>query len=172
MLTKWICLLLLSYSSVSSSLKPFALQYARLPCPSLSPRVCSHACPLNWWFHPTIASPVVPLSQFLQSFPASWYFPVNWLFTSGGQNIGASAAASVLPMNIQSWFTLGLTGLISFLSTGLSRVFSSSTIQKQQFFGTQPFFMAPLILKLAKNLPSMQETLVRFLGWEDLLEMG
>ena len=100
-----------------------------LPCPSLSPRVCSNSCPLNWWCHPTISSSVTPFSSCLQSFPASGSFPVSRLFTSGGQSIGASASASVLPMNIQHWFLLGLTGLISFLSKGLSRVFARTQFE-------------------------------------------
>ena len=91
------------------------LQLVKLPCPSLSLGVCSSSCPLSQWCHPTIASSVIPFSSCLQSFSASGSFPVNQLFTSGGQSIGASASASVLPMNIQGWFPLGLTGLISLL---------------------------------------------------------
>ena len=112
------------------------LQYARIPCPSPSPRACSNSCLSSQWRHPTILSSVVPFSSCPQSFPASGSFPVSRLFTSGGQSIGASA--SVLPVNNQSWFLLGLTGLISLLSKGLSRVFSSTTIRKHQFFGAQP----------------------------------
>ena len=93
--------------------------------------------PLSRWCHPTISSSVVPFSFRLQSFPESGSFPMRWLFTSGGQSIGASASASVLPMNIQGWFPLGLTGLISLQSKGLSRVFSNTTAQKHQFFGAQ-----------------------------------
>ena len=85
------------------TLQPHRLQHARLPCPSLSPRVCSDSCPLNWWCHPTISSSVVPFSSCLQSFRASGYFPVNRLFTSGGQSIVASASASVLPRSIEFW---------------------------------------------------------------------
>ena len=85
---------------------------ARIPCPSLFPRVCSDSCPLNLWCHPTISSSVVPFSSCLQSFPASGSFPVSWLFPSGGWSIGASASASVHPMNSQGWFPLILTGLI------------------------------------------------------------
>ena len=95
-------------------------------------------CPLSWWCPPTISSSVSPFSSCPQSFPASESFPMSWLFTSGGQSIGASA--SVLPMNSQGWFPLGLTGSISLLSKGLSRVFSSITIQKHQFFSTQTSF--------------------------------
>ena len=99
--------------------KPHELQHTRLPCPSLSPRVCSNSCTLSQWCHPTISSSVAPFSSWPQSFPASRYFPVSWPFTSGGQSIGASASVSVHPMNIQGWFPLGLTGLISLLSKGL-----------------------------------------------------
>ena len=91
------------------------------------------ACPLRWWCHPTISSSAAPFSSCPQSFPASASFPVSWLFTSGGQNVGASTSASVLPANIQDWFPLGLTDLISFQSKGLSRIFSSTTIWKHQF---------------------------------------
>ena len=97
----------------------------------------SNSCPLSQWCHPTMSSSVVPFSC-PQSFPASGSFPMSQLFTSGGQSIGASASASVLPMNIQGWFPLGLTGLISLLSKGLSRIFSSTTVRKHQFFSTQP----------------------------------
>ena len=100
-------------------------------------RVYSNSCPLSCWCHPTISSSIVPFSSCLQSFPASGCFPMSWLFTTGGQSIGASASASVLPMNIQDWFPLGLTGWISLQSKGLSRVFSNTTAQKHQFFGAQ-----------------------------------
>ena len=99
-----------SRSVVSKSLRPNGLQHARLSCPSPAPRVCSNSC------HPTVSSSVAPFSSCPQSFPASGSFPMSWLFPSGGQSIGASALASVLPMNIQGWFPLGLTGLISLLS--------------------------------------------------------
>ena len=127
---------LFSHSVVSDSLQPHGLQHARLSCPSPSPGACSNSCPWSWGCHPTISSSVIPFSC-LQSFPASGYFLMSQLFTSGGQNIGASASTSVLPMNVQDWFPLGLTGFISFKSKGLSRVFSNTTVQKHQFFGTQ-----------------------------------
>ena len=130
--------LLFSFSVVSDPLWPHGLQHARLPCPSPSPRACSNSCPLNQWCHPAISYSVVPFSSCLQSFPASGSFLMSWLFTSGGQGIGVSASASVLPRNIQGWFPLGLTGWISLQSKGLSRVFSNTTVQKHQFFGTQP----------------------------------
>ena len=116
---------------------PKGLQHNRLPCPSLSPRVCSNSYPLNLWCYPTIPSSVTPFS-YPQSFPASGTFPMSWFFASGGQGIGASASASVLPMNIQGWFPLGLTGFIPLLSKGLSKVFPSTTVWKHQFFGAQP----------------------------------
>ena len=99
-----------SCSVVSDSLWPHGLQHVRLPCPSPTPRACSNSCPSSRWCHPTISSSIVPFSSCLQSFPASGSFPVNQFFTLGGQNIGVSASASVLPMNIQDWFPLGLTG--------------------------------------------------------------
>ena len=108
------------------SLWPNGLQHTRLPCPSPTPAACSNLCPLSWWCHPTISSSVIPFPSSLQSFPASGSFPVSQLFTSGGQSIGASA--SVLPMNIQDWFTLGWTGWIFLKSKGLSRIFSNTTV--------------------------------------------
>ena len=105
------------------------------PCPSPSPRACSNSCPLSWWCHPTISSSVVP--SCLQSFPALGSFQMSQFFASGGQSIGVSASASVLPMNIQDWFSLGWTGLISLQSKGLSRVFSNTKVQKRRFFGAQ-----------------------------------
>ena len=121
-------------SVVSHSLWPHGLQHARLLCPSPSPGVCLNSCPC----HPTISSAVIPFSSCLQYFPSSRFFLVSWLFTSGGQGIGTSALASVLSMNIQDWFPLGLTGLIFLLSKGLSRVLSNTTVQKHQFYGAQP----------------------------------
>ena len=122
---------------MSDSLRLHGLQH-RLPCSSLSPGVCSNSCPLHRWYHPTISSCVVPFSSCPQSFPASGSFQMSQLFTEGSQSVGASALASVLPMNIQGWFPLGQTGWISLLSKGLSRVFSSTTVGKHHFFGTQP----------------------------------
>ena len=108
---------------------PCELQHTRLPCPSLSPWVCSNSCPLSWWHHPTISSTVTSFYSCLQSFPAAGSFPVSQLFASGDPSIATSASAS-LRMHIQGWFPVGLTGLISLLSKGLSRVFSSTTIWK------------------------------------------
>ena len=110
-----------------------AAHQASSPLPS--PGACSNSCPLSQRCHPTIWSSVVPFSSCLQSFPTSWSFLMSQFFTSGGQSIGFSASASVLSMNIQGWFPLGLTGLISLQSKGLSRV--SSTVQKHQFFDVQ-----------------------------------
>ena len=109
---------------MSDSLRPLGLQHARLPCASLSPRVCSNSCPLSQWCHLTISSSVTPFSSCLYPFPASASFPMSHLFASGGQSIGSSASASILPMNIQDWFPLRLTGLISLLSKELSSVTS------------------------------------------------
>ena len=125
-----------SRSVVSRSLRPHGLQHTRPLCPSPTPGAGSNSCPLSQWCHPTISSSFVPFSC-LQSFPASGSFPMSRLFTSGGQSIGDSASASVLPMNIQGWFPLGLTGFISLQSKGLSIVFSNTRVQKHQFFGAQ-----------------------------------
>ena len=101
---------------MSDSLRPHGLHHTRLLCPSPTPGVCSNSCPSSQWCHPTVSSSVIPFSSCLQSFPASGSFPVRQFFASGGQTIGASASASVFPLNIQGWFPLGLTGLISFLT--------------------------------------------------------
>ena len=102
-----------SHSGVSDSLQPHGLQHARLPCPSPNPRACSNSCPSSRWYHPTILSSVIPFSSHLQSFPASGSFPMSQFFASGGQSIGVSASASVLPVNTQDWSPLGWTGWIS-----------------------------------------------------------
>ena len=107
-------------------------------CPSSSPVVCSNSCPLGQWRYPTISSSVIPFSFCLPSLPASRSFLMSQLFTSGGQIIGTSTSASAFPTHIQGWFPLGLTGLISLLYKGLSRGFSKTTVQKHQFFGSQP----------------------------------
>ena len=126
-----------SHSVVSDSLRPHGLQHTRLPCPSPSPRVYSNSCLLSQWWHPTISTSVIPFSSHLQSFSVSGSFQVSQFFSSGGQNIGVSASASVLPMNNQDRFPLEWTGWISLHSKGLSRVFSNTTVQKHQFFSTQ-----------------------------------
>ena len=128
-----------SCSVVSHSLQLHGLLHARFPSLSPAPRICSNLCPSSWWCHPTILSSVIPFPSCLQSFPASGYFPVSQFFPSGGQSIGVSASASALPMNSRDWFPLGWTGLISLQSKGLSSVLTSNTtVQKHQFFGTQP----------------------------------
>ena len=127
------------FSSVAQSClirRPHGLQNIRLSCPSLIPRVCSNSCPSSQWCHPITSSSVIPFSSRLQSFPVSESFQMSQFFTSGGQSIGVSASASVLPMNIQDWFPLGWTGLI-LQSKGLSRVFSNTTVQKHQLFSVQ-----------------------------------
>ena len=127
-----------SHSVMSNSLWPHGLQHARLPCPSLSPGFCSSSCTFSQWCHPTISSSVTSFSSCPQTFLASGSFPISHLFASCGQSIGASASASVLPMNIWGWFPLGLIGWISLQPRGLSRVFSSITVWKHQFFSGQP----------------------------------
>ena len=126
-----------SRSVVSDSLQPHEPQHGRPSCPSSAPGVYSNSCPLSWWCHPTISSSVVPFSSCLQSFPASGSFQMSQLFAWGGQSIGVSASASVLPMNTQDWSPLGRTGWISLQSKRLSRVFSNTTVQKHQFFSAQ-----------------------------------
>ena len=125
------------YSVVFDSLELHGLQLAKLPCPSPTHRTYSNSCTSSWWCHPTISSSIVPFSSHLQSFPASGSFQMSQLFAWGGQSIGASASISVLPVNTQDWSPLGWTGWISLQSTGLSRVFSNTTVQKHQFFGAQ-----------------------------------
>ena len=129
------------FSSVTQSCLTFfenpRMADTRPPCPSPTPGVYSDSCPLSQWCHPTISSSVIPFSSCPQSSQASGSFQMRQLFASGGQSIGVSASASVLPMNIQDWFPLGWTGWISLLSKGLSRVFSNTTVQKHQFFGAQ-----------------------------------
>ena len=131
------CLLLFSCSVIFNSLWPHGMQHARSPCPS-SPRVCSSSCPLSLWYHETISSSVIPFYSCFQFLPASGAFPRSHFFVSGGQRIGVSASASVLSMNIQDWLPLGWTGWISLQSKGLSRVFSTTTVQKHQFFSAHP----------------------------------
>ena len=139
------CLITIQFSSVqfsrsvvSNSLWPYESQHARLPCPSLSPRVHSDSCPLSPWCHLVISSWVVPFSSCPQSLPASESFPVSQLFAWGGQSTGASALASFPPKKSQGWSPSEWTGWISLQSKGLSRVFSNTTLQKHLFFGTQP----------------------------------
>ena len=135
----WLLLVNLLSVQSFSHLRLFATSCTAAHQASLSitnSRACSNSCPVSRWCHPTISSSVIPFSH-LQSFPAWGSFPMSQFSVSGGQSIRASASASVLPMNIQDWFALGLTGLISLLSKGLSRVFSNTTVQKHQFLGAQ-----------------------------------
>ena len=126
-----------SHSVVSDSLRPRESQHARPPCPSPTPGVYSDSCPSSWWCHPDISSSVIPFSSCPQSLPASGSFPVNQLFAWGGQSIGVSASASVLPMNTQDRSPLGWTDWISLQSKGFSRVFSNTTVQQYQFLSAQ-----------------------------------
>ena len=122
-----------SFPVVSDSLWPHELQHARPPCPSQTPGVYLNSCPSSWWCHPAISSSVIPFSSHLQSFPESGSFQTSQLFRSGGQSIGVSASASVLPMNTQDWSPLGWTGWISLQSKGLSRVFSIAFFDYMDF---------------------------------------
>ena len=126
-----------SCSVISNSFQPHGLQYTMFPCPSPAPKACSNSCPSSWWWTPTTSAAVTPFCSCLQSFPASRTFPTRQLLASGGQSIGISASASILPINIQDWFPLGLIGCISLLFTWLSRVFSNVTVQNLQFFSAK-----------------------------------
>ena len=125
----------LVHSVVSGSFPPHGLQHTRPPSPSLTPGVHPNSCPSSRWCHPNISSSVIPFSSCPQSFPASGSFPRSQFFPSGGQSIGASALTSVFPVYLQGWFPLGWTSWIPLQSKGLSRVFSSTTVWKHQFFG-------------------------------------
>ena len=136
--TRYSVLLTLALYSITVSkwtvtfCDPHESQHTRPPCPSPTPRFYPNSCPSSQWYYP-----IIPFSSFLQSFPESWSFPMSQSFTSGGQSIGVSAVASVIPMNTKVWSPLGWTGLTSLQSKGLSRVLSNTTVQKHQFFGTQ-----------------------------------
>ena len=136
-------LLIVMHSVVSDSLRLHRLQQARPPCPSPTPGAYSNSYPSHRWWHPTISSSVVPFSSCLQSFSASGFFPISQFFTSGGQSIGVSASASVLPMNIQDWFPLGWTGWVSLQSKGLSRVLQHHS-SKAWVLWRSAFFMVQL----------------------------
>ena len=123
---------------MSDSLQPHGLQHASLRCPSPTTRASSNSCPSSQWYHPTISSSVIPFSSCLHSLPESGSFLMSPFFPSGGKSLGASASAPVLPMNIQGWSPLKLTGFIFLLSKQLSRAFSSTTVQRHQFFGVLP----------------------------------
>ena len=130
---------------MSDSFWPHGLQHTRLPCPSPSPGTCSNSCASSQWCHPTFSSSVIPFSSCLQSFPASGFFLMSWFFASGGQSIGASASASALPMNIQDCLPIGLTGLISLQSKGLSRILSKTRVQRLQ---CSAFFYGPALTSI------------------------
>ena len=138
-----------SHSVLSDSLWSHGLQEASLPCPSPIAGACSNSCPTSQCCHPTIWYSIITFSSCLQSFPASGSFLINQFFVSGGQSIGASASTSVLPLNIQGWFPLGLTDLISLQSKGLTRVFSNTTVLKHELFGAQ--------ISLQSTLTSMHD---------------
>ena len=133
--------------SVTNSLRPHGLQHARPPCPSPTPRVYSNSCPLSRWCNPTISSSVIPFSSHLQSFPASGPFPVSQFLAPGGQSIGVSASALVLPMNIQDWFPVGWTGWVSLQSKGLARVFSNTTVKKHHCLALSFLYSSTLTSK-------------------------
>ena len=145
-----------SHSVVSDSLQPHGLQHARLPCPSPTPRACSNSS--SRWCHPTISSSGVPFSSHLQSFPASGAFPMSWFFTSGGQSIGVSALASVLLMNIQNWFPLGLTGSISLQSSAHCKASSDNYFAFLNFFLGMILFTASCTM-LQTSIDSSSGTL-------------
>ena len=150
-----------SPSVVSNSLWPYGMQHGRLPCPSPTPGVYPNSCPLSQWCHPNISSSVVPFSSCPQSFPASGSFLMSQFFTSGGQNIGAEASASVLSMNVQDWFPLGCTGWISLLSKGCSKVFSiQHHSSKTSILWCSVFFIVQLSLTTGKIIALTRKTLL------------
>ena len=149
---------------MSDSLWPHGLQHARLLCPPLSPRVHSNSRPLSWWCYLTILYSVAPFSSCLQSFPASRSFPISWLFASGGQSIRASDSAPVLPMNIQGWFPLGLTGLISLKSKDFQEYSPAPQFESINSLVLSLLSLwASLMAQMVKNMPAMWET--RFDPW-------
>ena len=160
-------MLLFNLFIMSNSLWPHGLQHARLTCPTPSPEACSNSCPLGQWCHATISSSEIPLSSCLPSFLASVSFPMSQFFASGGQSIGASA--SVLPVNIQDWFPLRLTGLISLQSKGLSRVFSNTTVQKHQFFLGPPSTKSATICGISGKLITKFFTQQLSCNWDSIL---
>ena len=151
--------LLFSCPVVSNSLQPHGLQHTRPPCPSPSPEVCLSSCPLHQWCHPALSSSDALFSFCPQSFPESGTFP---MFTSDEQNTGASA--SVLPMNIQGWFPLRVTDLISLLSRGFSGAFSNTTVQRHQFFGTLPSLRVQLLQLYVTTGKTIALTIQTFVG--------
>ena len=142
------CKVQLSRSVVSNSLQPHGLQHTRLPCPSPTPRVYPNSCALSRWCHPTISFSVIPFSSCPQSFPVSGSFQTSQFCASGGQSIGASASASVLPINTQDWSPLEWTGWISLQSKVFSSIFSKITVQKHQFFSAQLSLYSPTLTSI------------------------
>ena len=163
--------MLFSHSIVSNSLWPHGLQQDRLPCPSPSPGTCSNSCPLSQWFHPRIWSSVVPLSSCLQSFLASGSFLMSQLFASGGPSIGASASASVLPVNTQDWFPLELTGLISLQSKGLSNLVQHHS-SKASVFQHSALLMVQLSHPYMSTGKTIALTIWTFVGKAMSLQYG
>ena len=155
-----------SCSVVSNSLQPHQLQHARIPCLSPTPRVHSNSCPSSQWYHPAISSSVAPFSSCPQSLPASGFFPVSQLFAWGGQSIGVSASASVLPMNTQDWSSLGWTGWISLQSKGLSGVFSNTTVQKASILWCSAFFTVQFSHPYMTTGKTIALTRRTFVGWQ------
>ena len=149
---------------MSDSLQPHEPQHARPPWPSPTPGVHPNSCPLSQWCHPTISFSVVSFSSCPQSCPASGSYPMSQFFTSGGKSIGVSTSVSVLPMNIQDWFPLGLTGLISVQSKGLSGVFSSTTIWKHQVLWHSAFLMVQLLHLYVTTGKGIVLTIQTFVG--------
>ena len=148
---------------MSNSLRPHGLQHTRPPCPSPTPGACSNSCRSSQWCHPAISSSVVPFSSHLQSFPASGSFPVSQFFASSGQRIAVSASASVLPMNIQDWFPLGLTGLISLLSRGLARIFRTTQFKSINSLALS-FLYSPIITSIQTTGTTIALTRQTFVG--------
>ena len=147
---------------MSDSLRPHGWQHARLPCPTVSPRVCPNSCPLSQWWHPTISSSVSPFCSCPQSFPTSGSFPVSLLFTSGSQSIRSSASALVLPVVIQGWFPLALTGLI-FLSMGLSSLLQHHS-SKASILWHSAFFVVQFLYPYMTTGKTISLTIQTFVG--------
>ena len=153
-----------SHSVVSDSLWPYGLQHARLPCPSPAPRACSNSCPSSWWCHPTISSSIVPFSSRLQFFPALWSIPVSQFFTSGSQSIGASASASVLPMNIQGWFPLGFDWLVLLAVQGTLKSLLQHHSSKASVLRCLAFFIVQLSHLYMTTGKTIALTICAFVG--------
>ena len=154
----------ISLSFMSNSLQPHGLQHARLPCPSPSPGVDSNSCLLNWWCHPTISSSIVPFFSHLQSFSASGSIPVSQFFTSGGQSIGASASASVLPMNIQGWFPLGSDWLVLLAVQGTLKSLLQHHSSKASVLRCLAFFIVQLSHLYMTTGKTIALTILAFVG--------